>query len=70
MVLSSTDHYRFSVYTTTLDTVACQVQDLFHDDLQGIFEEIDHFKPRKLITEDHIPTANLCNFNDLHVDHS
>jgi len=60
--------YRVGVYYTTLDTVACQVQDRFHDDTLGIFEEMDHFTPRKLITEDHVPTesiANLCNFYNL-----
>ena len=31
----------------------------------GIFEEMDHFTPRMLITEDHVPTANLCNFYNL-----
>ena len=65
VVLSNTDHYRkyrIGVYYTILNTVACQIQDLFHNDMLGIFEEVDHFTPRKLITEDHVPTANLCNF--------
>ena len=41
-MLSGTDHYRIGVYHT-MDMVACQIQDRFHDDMLGIFEEMDHF---------------------------
>ena len=40
----------------SMDTVACQVKDRFHDDMLGIFEEMGNFKPSKLITEDNVPT--------------
>lgn len=66
--LSGTDHYRIGVYFTTLDTVARQMQDRFHDDLLGVFAEMDHFTPRMLTTEENIPKesiASLCNFYDL-----
>jgi len=44
--------------------VARQLQDRFHDDKIGIFEEMEHFTPRKLTAEDDVPAcsiANLCN---------
>jgi len=63
-MFSSADHYRVNVYYTTLDTVACQMQDSFQDDTLDIVEEMEYFIPRKLTTEDQVPTegiANLCN---------
>jgi hypothetical protein len=66
--MNSADHYRVNVYCTTLDTVACQMRDHFHDDILDIFDEMGHFKPRKLTTEDQVTTdniANLCKFYDL-----
>src|SRR5688572_4404509 len=59
VVLSGTDHYRIGVYYTIMDTDACQIQDCFQDDMLGIFEEMDHFTPRKLVTEDHVPTDSI-----------
>ena len=62
------DHWRINVYCTLLDTVARQLQDLFHDDTIGIFEEMEHFTPKKLMTDEEVSTdkiANLCNFYDL-----
>jgi len=44
------------------------MQDRFQDDTLDIFEEMEHFTPGKLTTEDQVPTesiANLCDFYDL-----
>jgi len=68
VTLSSADHFRINVYYTTLDTVAGQIQERFHDDVIGIFQEMEHFTPQKLNTEDYVTTeciTNLCNFYDL-----
>jgi len=65
---NSADHWRINVYYTLLDTVARQLQDRFHDDTIGIFEEMEHLTPKKLMTEEEVSTdkiANLCNFYDL-----
>ena len=61
------DHWRINVYCTLLDTVARQLQDLFHDDTIGIFEEMEHFTPKKLMTMEEVAKdkiANLCNVYD------
>ena len=40
----STDHYRiyWCLLYNTGHTVACQIQDRFHDDMLGIFQEMDN----------------------------
>ena len=65
MVLSAGSTAYLCLLYIKLDTVASHIQDRFHAEMLDIFEEIDHFMPKKLITKDrHVPTDSIvitCN---------
>ena len=46
--LNSANHWRINVCYTLLDTVARQLQNRFHDDTIGIFEEMNSLLRRSL----------------------